>query len=198
VTEKNNGESMTPPKISIVVPVFNEETNIVELINRCLTVCDQMERPFELILVDDGSSDASAKAIEDASGRLPKKVVGVLLNRNYGQHAAVRAGLSHADGDIVVTLDADLQNPPEEIPKIVDKVDQGYDVVGTIRIPRCDTLFRRFSSYLVNKMVRNATGVIMHDYGCMLRGYRRRVIDAVLACREQSTFLPVLANRSSA
>jgi undecaprenyl-phosphate 4-deoxy-4-formamido-L-arabinose transferase len=121
-------------------------------------------------------------------------VVAVLLNRNYGQHAAVMAGLAQASGDTIVTLDADLQNPPEEIPRLVAKIDEGFDVVGTIRENRQDSLLRRLPSRLVNTAVRKATGVPMSDYGCMLRAYRRSVVDAVLACRERSTFIPVLAN----
>ena len=99
------------------------------------------DRPYEIILVDDGSSDTSAKMITEAAERNGGKIIGVLLNRNYGQHAAIMAGFAEVKGDIVVTLDADLQNPPEEIPRLVEKIDEGFDVVGTVRTPRCDTLF---------------------------------------------------------
>jgi undecaprenyl-phosphate 4-deoxy-4-formamido-L-arabinose transferase len=116
------------------------------------------------------------------------------LNRNYGQHAAVMAGLAKASGEIVVTLDADLQNPPEEIPALVKEMDQGFDVVGSIRVSRNDSLFRKVCSSLVNKVVQRSTGVMMHDYGCMLRAYRRNVVDAMLRCNERSTFIPILAN----
>lgn len=104
------------------------------------------------------------------------------------------AGFAEAKGDAIITLDADLQNPPEEIPKLVEQLDAGFEVVGSIRMNRQDSLFRRLSSKLVNTMVRQATGVNMHDYGCMLRGYQRHVIEAVLQCHERSTFIPVLAN----
>jgi undecaprenyl-phosphate 4-deoxy-4-formamido-L-arabinose transferase len=120
--------------------------------------------------------------------------VGVLLNRNYGQHAAVMAGFAESRGDIIVTLDADLQNPPEEIPKLVQKMEEGFDVIGTVRTPREDTLFRRVASRIVNRAARKATGAVMHDYGCMLRAYRHHVVDAMLQCHERSTFIPVLAN----
>ena len=162
--------------VSVVIPVFNEEQNFPELLRRCLAACETMRRPYEIIFIDDGSSDASAKMITEAAERNGGKVIGVLLNRNYGQHAAIMAGFAEVRGDIVVTLDADLQNPPEEIPRLVEKMDEGVDVVGTVRTPRCDTLFRRMASRIVNKAARKATGVDMHDYGCMLRAYRRHII----------------------
>ena len=124
----------------------------------------------------------------------PGNVVGVFLNRNYGQHAAVIAGFEQSKGDIIITLDADLQNPPEEIPRLVDAIDKGYDVVGTVRRHRRDSLFRRVASAVINKGVQKATGVMMHDYGCMLRAYRRHIVEAMLTCREHSTFIPILAN----
>ncbi len=180
--------------ISIVVPVFNEQENLKELIRRCIESCDGMERPFELILVDDGSRDSSPDIITEAAEQGGDNIIGVLLNRNYGQHAAVMAGFAESRGNIIVTLDADLQNPPEEIPKLVEKIEEGFDVVGSVRVPRCDTFFRRIASSIVNKVAQKATGVIMHDYGCMLRAYRRNIVVAMLACDERSTFIPVLAN----
>lgn len=182
------------PLISIVIPVFNEKANLEELIRRCLDACGGMERPFEIVLVDDGSIDTSPQKITEAAQKAPGKVLGVLLNRNYGQHAAVMAGFAQSKGDIVVTLDADLQNPPEEIPKLVEKIDEGFDVVGSVRVPRRDTVFRRVASFIVNKAAQRATGVSMHDYGCMLRAYRRHIVEAMLKCHERSTFIPVLAN----
>jgi len=180
--------------VSLVIPVFNEEKDLSELIQRCLAACEEIAASYEVILVDDGSSDTSPQIIATAAERSDGAVVGVLLNRNYGQHAAVMAGLAESRGDIVVTLDADLQNPPEEIPKLVRKMEEGFDVVGTVRTPRQDTLFRRVASGIVNRAARQATGVNMHDYGCMLRAYRREVVDAMLQCHERSTFIPVLAN----
>jgi len=153
-----------------------------------------MQRPFELVLVDDGSGDSSAEIITEVAEQEESNVVGVLLNRNYGQHAAVMAGFAEASGDIIVTLDADLQNPPEEIPRLVDVIEEGFDAVGSVRVPRCDSFFRKISSSIVNKVAQKATGVIMHDYGCMLRAYRRFVVDAMLQCHERSTFIPILAN----
>jgi undecaprenyl-phosphate 4-deoxy-4-formamido-L-arabinose transferase len=180
--------------LSIVIPVFNEEENLDELIARCLLAGNRTGRSFEIILVDDGSSDASAEKIDAATKDNPGSVVGVFLNRNYGQHAAVIAGFEQSKGDIIITLDADLQNPPEEIPRLVDAVEKGYDVVGTVRRHRRDSLFRRVASAAINKGVQKATGVMMHDYGCMLRAYRRPIVEAMLKCREHSTFIPILAN----
>lgn len=182
------------PFVSIVIPVFNEETNLEELIRRCMDACGSMDKHFEIILVDDGSTDSSPTMITEAAEQSGSKVVGVFLNRNYGQHAAVMAGFAESKGDIVVTLDADLQNPPEEIPRLVEKTEEGFDIVGSVRVHRRDTLFRRLASFMINKAAQKATGVIMHDYGCMLRAYRRQIIEAVLKCHERSTFIPVLAN----
>jgi undecaprenyl-phosphate 4-deoxy-4-formamido-L-arabinose transferase len=180
--------------ISVVIPVFNEEQTLEELVTRCVNVCNTMGRSFEIILVDDGSTDGSPHKIRTAVERNAGTIVGIHLNRNYGQHAAIMAGLEEARGDVIVTLDADLQNPPEEIPKLVRKVDEGFDVVGSVRVPRCDRMFRKLASFMVNKVVQRSTGVLMHDYGCMLRAYRRNIVDAMLRCRERSTFIPVLAN----
>ena len=181
------------PELSVVIPVYNEKDNLIELIDRCLAACRNTGRSFELILVDDGSRDGSKAMIMEAADR-HKEIVGIILNRNYGQHAAVFAGLKQSRGEIVITLDADLQNPPEEIPKLVQAMDQGVDVVGTVRENRQDSLFRRVASSLVNRMVQRATGVMMHDYGCMLRAYRRSIVQAMLQCSERSTFIPILAN----
>ncbi len=184
---------MNPIMLSVVIPVFNEAASLHELLTRTLASCRSTNRSFELILVDDGSRDASARLIAEAADEAPE-VVGVLLNRNYGQHAAVMAGLAQSRGRVVVTLDADLQNPPEEIPNLLREMDKGCDVVGTIRQNRQDSLFRRLASAMINKAVRRATGVMMHDYGCMLRAYSRPMVDAMLQCREHSTFIPILAN----
>ena len=183
-----------PLSLSVVIPVFNEEANLDELLRRCMESCNRTGRAFELVLVDDGSTDRSRERITRAAEQNPQRVVGVFLNRNYGQHAAIMAGFSQAKGDMIVTMDADLQNPPEEIPKLVEKIEEGHDVVGSVRVPRRDPLFRRMASFLINKAVQKSTGVLMHDYGCMLRAYRRPIVEAMLQCHEHSTFIPVLAN----
>lgn len=184
---------MSMPGLSVVIPVYNEKDNLPELIDRCLAACKKTRHSFEIILVDDGSKDGSPDLISLAADRHPE-VVAVILNRNYGQHAAVFAGLDQSKGEIVVTLDADLQNPPEEIPNLVREMDRGVDVVGTARENRQDNVFRRAASALVNRVVRQITGVMMHDYGCMLRAYRRPIVNAMLQCEERSTFIPILAN----
>lgn len=181
------------PELSIVVPVFNEEKTIPELIERILKAARSLNQPFELVLIDDGSSDGSAKLMSTAADE-ETEIVAVFLNRNYGQHAAVMAGLEASRGRIVVTLDADLQNPPEEIPNLFNRMREGYDVVGSVRMNRQDSLFRKLASYIINRAVQKATGVAMRDYGCMLRAYSRSVVDAMLLCHERSTFIPVLAN----
>lgn len=180
--------------LSLVIPVFNEAKNLEELVRRCLAACRQGDWSFEIILIDDGSSDGSTAMISKAAAENGSNVIGVILNRNYGQHAAVFAGLKQSRGEVVITLDADLQNPPEEIPRLMQEMEKGVDVVGTIRLNRHDSIFRRLSSSLVNSVVRRATGVMMHDYGCMLRAYRRTIVKAMLECREHSTFIPILAN----
>ncbi len=182
------------PSLSVVIPAFNEEENLPELIRRCLNACASTGKPFEVIVVDDGSTDRSADIITQAAEQNTGSVIGVLLNRNYGQHAAVMAGLAEARGEIILTLDADLQNPPEEIPALVRTMEEGFDVVGSVRVPRNDSVFRRISSSLINRVVQRSTGVMMHDYGCMLRAYRRHIVEAMLRCDERSTFIPILAN----
>ena len=184
---------MNMPDLSVIIPVYNEKDNLPELIDRCLVACKQTGYSFEIILVDDGSRDGSSDIISQAADQ-HLEVVAVILNRNYGQHPAVLAGMNQSKGEIVVTLDADLQNPPEEIPNLVHEINHGVDVVGTVRENRQDTIFRRAASAVINWIVRRSTGVMMHDYGCMLRAYRRPIVNAVLQGREGSTFVPILAN----
>lgn len=181
------------PNISVVIPVYNEAPNLDELLRRCLDTLRRTGRAFELIFIDDGSVDGSPERLRDAA-RLQPEVVAVLLNHNFGQHSAVMAGFAESRGEVIITLDADLQNPPEEMTKLLAAMDEGYDVVGSIRTPRQDSLFRRFASHIVNRIVQRSTRIMMTDYGCMLRAYRRPVIDAILRCPERSTFIPVLAN----
>ena len=181
-------------KVSVVIPVYNEQECLPALLERTSAACRLLDRDHEIILVDDGSADNSAEIIQDAAEQPDNRVVAVLLNRNYGQHSAVMAGMSQADGDLVITLDADLQNPPEEIPRLVEAAEQGYDVVGTVRANRQDTWFRKRCSRLINWLIQRATGKGMEDYGCMLRAYRRHIVAAMLDCHERSTFIPILAN----
>lgn len=180
--------------VSIVIPVYNEEATLPELLRRTKIAGESLDQDYELVLVDDGSRDRSAELIEAAANEEGSAVVGVILNRNYGQHNAIMAGFNKTKGDVVVTLDADLQNPPEEIPKLIKEIEKGFDSVGTVRRNRKDSLLRKLPSKLVNMLVKKSTGIEMTDYGCMLRAYRRHVVDAMLECHERSTFIPVLAN----
>lgn len=186
----------TPPvtRVSVVIPVYNEQESLPELIRRTDAACASTGRDYEILLVDDGSSDDSARLLLEAAQTPGSHIVAVLLNRNYGQHSAIMAGFSHVTGDLVITLDADLQNPPEEIPRLVATADEGYDVVGTVRQNRQDSLFRRLASRTINRLIQRTTGKAMGDYGCMLRAYRRHIVDAMLNCHERSTFIPILAN----
>ncbi|MEI7376555.1 undecaprenyl-phosphate 4-deoxy-4-formamido-L-arabinose transferase [Dickeya chrysanthemi] len=181
-------------KVSVVIPVFNEQESLPELIRRTTTACEQLSQDYEILLVDDGSSDNSAAMLTEAAQAPGSHVVAVILNRNYGQHSAIMAGFSHVSGDLVITLDADLQNPPEEIPRLVSTAEQGYDVVGTIRENRQDSWFRKAASRMINHLIQRTTGKAMNDYGCMLRAYRCHIIEAMLHCHERSTFIPILAN----
>ncbi|MCK9363359.1 MAG: glycosyltransferase [Syntrophales bacterium] len=178
--------------ISLVVPVYNEEENLPELMKRIRPVMAALDRRWEIILVDDGSRDRSLELLKEFTVYPEVRVVE--LTRNYGQHAAILAGFSVVNGEIIVTLDADLQNPPEEIPRLIAAMEEdGLDVVGTIRKKRKDSLFRIIPSRIVNIVARKITGVHMTDWGCMLRAYRRTVVERMISCHEHATFIPALA-----
>jgi undecaprenyl-phosphate 4-deoxy-4-formamido-L-arabinose transferase len=178
--------------ISLVIPVYNEEANLPRLIERLRSVMQTTGRSYEIICVDDGSRDNSLSVLKGFLIYPEVKVVE--LTRNYGQHAAVFSGFSIARGDIVITLDADLQNPPEEIPNLIRVMEDGdYDVVGTIRRERKDSFLRTFPSRMINAVTRKITKVNMSDWGCMLRAYRRNIVDRMVNCHEHSTFIPALA-----
>ncbi len=185
--------------LSIVIPIYNEEENIPALWERLSRVMAESfadpAKPWEIIFTDDGSRDRSLAMLIDLAKAEPRVKV-VEFNRNYGQHSAIFGAFAEVQGQIVVTLDADLQNPPEEIPKLVAKVEEGFDVVGGWRQGRQDndSFFRTMPSKIVNAITRRTTGVKLHDYGCMLRAYRRDVMDAMLLCKERSSFIPALAN----
>jgi undecaprenyl-phosphate 4-deoxy-4-formamido-L-arabinose transferase len=182
----------SPAMISLVIPVYNEERNLTQLMDRIGPVMASMERPYEVVFVDDGSRDRSLEILEGFAKSSEVRVVE--LTRNYGQHAAILAGFSIVRGDIVVTLDADLQNPPEEIPRLIATMEEGgFDVVGSIRRGRKDSFFRIIPSKIVNMVARRITGVQMTDWGCMLRAYRRAVVERMSACHEHATFIPALA-----
>lgn len=178
--------------ISVVIPVYNEEKNLPLLMDRLEAALRPMGRPYEILFVDDGSRDRSLEILKDFVGRNGVRVIE--LTRNYGQHSAIMSGFSAVRGRIVVTLDADLQNPPEEIPGLVRAMEDGnYEVVGTVRTMRRDSVLRTAPSRIVNAMTRKITGVSMTDWGCMLRAYRREVVDRMVESQEYSTFIPALA-----
>jgi len=179
---------------SIIVPILNEAGNLESLLSRLVATCRSTARWFEIILVDDGSTDSSPDLLKAAVKEHPGQIVAVLLDRNYGQHAAIFAGFRQARGDVCVTIDADLQNPPEEIPRLLARIEEGYDVVGTVRRNRRDPLHRRLASGIMNRFSSVLCGVKMHDYGCMLRGYRRPVVEGMLLRARRRVFIPVLAN----
>ncbi|HZR84341.1 MAG TPA: glycosyltransferase [Candidatus Binatia bacterium] len=178
------------PEISVVVPVFNEEGTLHEL--HAKVAAALAGESWELVLVDDGSSDRSAEILRGLAAAHPE-VVAVELSRNFGQHPAVLAGFSVVRGRYVVTLDADLQNPPEEIPRLVAEMRRGHDYVGSVRAHRQDPWLRKGVSSLVNRVTTASLGVAMSDYGCMLRGYSREVAREIVELGEQSSFIPALA-----
>jgi undecaprenyl-phosphate 4-deoxy-4-formamido-L-arabinose transferase len=180
--------------ISVVIPVYNEAANLPDLWARLAAVMKRMGRPWEVVFVDDGSADDSLKMLRGFADEAPGHVRVVELARNFGQHSAILAGFKHSKGDIIVTLDADLQNPPEEIPRLIQAIDDGNDVVGGWRAERQDQAFRRIASRYHNKLTSAIVGVPMHDYGCMLRAYRRHIVDTVVQCDEKAAFVPALAN----
>lgn len=188
---------MTSPKecldLSVVIPLYNEATVIETLHRRLSNTLESLGNSSEVIYVDDGSTDGTRGILQQLHLQDPKVKV-IVFNRNYGQHAAVLAGFERAQGEVVVTLDGDLQNPPEEIPKLLGKLKEGHDVVGGWREGREDVLLRRILSFLINRVTSLVVGVKMRDYGCMLRAYRRSVVEQVCRSQEASSFIPALAN----
>src|ERR1700675_2908128 len=182
------------PKLSVVVPVYNEEAVLPTLFGRLYPALDALKIPFEIVFVNDGSKDRSIALLREQSSLRRQHTRVVLFHANFGQHSAVMAGLAYARGEYVVTLDADLQNPPEEIGKLVGMLDQGYDYVGTIREQRQDSWWRRWFSKCINKLREWITPVRITDQGCMMRGYARSVVTALNQPREVNTFIPALAS----
>jgi undecaprenyl-phosphate 4-deoxy-4-formamido-L-arabinose transferase len=183
---------MEQPYLSIIIPVYNEESNLVPLMERLYPVVKGTGRPFEIIFTNDGSRDRSLEILRGMVQQYPGVRV-VEFNGNFGQHMAILAAFEMSRGQIVITLDADLQNPPEEIPRLAAEIEKGFDVVGTIRQKRQDSLFRKLASRVVNITTNKMTGMKMNDYGCMLRAYHRNVIENINRCGESTTFIPALA-----
>jgi undecaprenyl-phosphate 4-deoxy-4-formamido-L-arabinose transferase len=181
------------PALSVVIPVYNEEAGLAALFARLYPALDALQQTYEVIFVNDGSRDRSAALLKDQFLARPDVTRVILFNANYGQHLAIMAGFERARGNRVVTLDADLQNPPEEIGKLLAAMDAGADYVGGVRRTREDAWWRRAASRLMNALRERITRIKMTDQGCMLRAYSRDIVDAVAASREVSTFIPALA-----
>ncbi len=185
-------QAKPPMTVSIVIPVYNEAANLTALWQRLSAVAAQLP-DWEVVFVDDGSRDDSLKLLSQIAAENDHVKV-IELARNFGQHAALLAGFRECRGEVVVTLDADLQNPPEEIPRLLEQIEAGNDVVGGWRAERQDQPYRRLASRLHNRVTSLIVGVPMHDYGCMLRAYRRHIIETVIQCDEKAAFIPALAN----
>jgi len=181
------------PQISVVIPIYNESAALSNLFSRLYPALDNLNAPYEIIFVNDGSRDNSAAILADQFRARPDVTRVVLLNSNYGQHMAILAGFEATRADIVVTLDADLQNPPEEIAKLVEKMREGYDYVGSIRRKRQDSAWRTIASKAMNRLREKITRIRITDQGNMLRAYGRNVIDMINQCGEVNTFVPTLA-----
>src|SRR6266513_2693064 len=184
---------MAAPKLSVVIPVYNEEAVLPALFARLYPALDALGASYEVIFVNDGSADRSAALLRGQFEIRPDVTRVILFNGNFGQHLAIIAGFEASRGERVVTLDADLQNPPEEIAKLLAKMDEGYDYVGSVRLERHDTAFRRNASRLMNAVRERITRIRMTDQGCMLRAYSRDIVAAINSCREINTFIPALA-----
>jgi glycosyltransferase involved in cell wall biosynthesis len=182
-------------KLSVIVPVYNEQENIKPLYQAIHKAISPLKIDWELILVDDGSRDKGLEVIEEITQKDPKHTSAIILRRNFGQTAAIAAGIDHAHGDIIILLDADLQNDPMDIPLMLEKINEGYDVVSGWRYDRKDKfLTRTFPSRIANWLISFVTGVHLHDYGCTLKAYRREVITGFRLYGEMHRFIPVYAN----
>jgi undecaprenyl-phosphate 4-deoxy-4-formamido-L-arabinose transferase len=184
---------MSAPQLSVVIPVYNEGAALPALFARLYPALDALGLRYEVLFVDDGSRDRSVALLREQFAQRPEVTRVVLLRSNVGQHMAILAAFERCRGDRVVTLDADLQNPPEEIGRLLAKMDEGHDYVGGVRQARQDPLFRRSASRALNWLRERTTRIKMTDQGCMLRAYDRTIVDAINECREVSTFVPALA-----
>jgi len=185
------------PTLSIIIPVYNEEDGLQALFDRLYPALDSMASKrnitYEVVFVNDGSKDRSAGILAKQVDLRPDVTRAVLFLSNFGQHMAIMAGFEYSRGEYIITLDADLQNPPEEIDALTNELLKGHDYVGTIRADRRDSIFRKFASRAMNHLRQKITRITMTDQGCMLRGYSRRIVDLVRQCDESNTFIPALA-----
>jgi undecaprenyl-phosphate 4-deoxy-4-formamido-L-arabinose transferase len=181
------------PMVSVVIPVYNEEPGLQGLFDRLYPALDRLQVTYEVVLVDDGSRDRSAALLSEQFARRPEVTRVIILDGNFGQHRALLAGFSKARGERLITLDADLQNPPEDIGLLLAAMDEGHDYVGSIRRMRKDVAWRRWASRAMNRVRERISRIKMTDQGCMMRAYSRRIVDAINQCREMNTFIPALA-----
>jgi undecaprenyl-phosphate 4-deoxy-4-formamido-L-arabinose transferase len=185
------------PQLSIIIPVYNEEEGLQALFARLYPAMDQLQAKlnlrYEIIFVNDGSKDRSAGMLAAQFDLRPDVTRVVLFQNNFGQHMAIMAGFEYARGESIITLDADLQNPPEEIALLAAELIKGHDYVGTIRSNRQDSWFRKTASRAMNHLRQRITRITMTDQGCMLRGYSSRIVHLVRQCNESNTFIPALA-----
>ena len=180
-------------QLSVVIPVYDEEAVLPALFARLYPALDALALTYEVLFVDDGSRDRSAALLREQFQQRPEVTRVILFNGNFGQHMAIMAGFEYCRGERIVTLDADLQNPPEEIARLLAKMDEGHDYVGSIRRMRQDAAWRRWASKAMNRLRERITRIRMTDQGCMLRAYDRPIVDAIRASREVSTYIPALA-----
>jgi undecaprenyl-phosphate 4-deoxy-4-formamido-L-arabinose transferase len=185
--------SPSPIQLSVVIPVYNEELNLPTLFARLYPVLDGLGRRYEIVFTNDGSHDRSIELLKAQFNARPDVTRVIDFNANYGQHMAIIAAFERVRGDIIVTLDADLQNPPEEIPKLLALVDVGHDCVGGARLNRQDSFFRTYASKVINFVRKQTTNIEMTDQGCMLRAYSRQIVDAIVRSGAINTFIPALA-----
>ncbi|MFA7628869.1 MAG: glycosyltransferase [Candidatus Dojkabacteria bacterium] len=181
-------------EISIVIPAYNEEESLQTLFDALYPVMKNMNRSFEIVFVNDGSKDRTLDILCGFCKEYSEVRV-IDLNGNFGQHMAIMAGFDNVRGSKIITLDADLQNPPEEIPKLIAEMDKGHDVVGTYRVGRKDPAFRKIASKIINKLTNKIAKLNITDYGCMLRGYDRRIIEIINESKESTTFIPALGQK---
>ncbi len=186
-------------KLSLVIPVYNEEKNLPELFSQIEQAVEPLNCEWDSTFVDDGSKDQSVSVLKQLASTHPENVRVVILNRNYGQTAAITAGIDHSDGDVIILMDADLQNDPADIPLLLDELNKGYDVVSGWRKNRQDNKWTRtLPSKIANGLISNVTGVHLHDYGCTLKAYRREIFDKIKLYGEMHRFIPVYAREAGA
>tara|TARA_B100000073_G_C23739523_1_gene573310 strand:+ start:203 stop:1162 length:960 start_codon:yes stop_codon:yes gene_type:complete len=184
--------------ISIVIPVYNESESIGYLLDEIVNTMKVNNLKYELIVINDGSKDSTTTKLQNISSRI-KELKFINLRKNYGQTAALAAGFDNADGEIIITLDGDLQNDPNDIPKLIDNINDGYDLICGWRYDRKDKLInRRIPSKIANKIIGFVTGIYLHDYGCSLKAFRKEIINDIKLYGELHRFLPVLANMEGA